>query len=222
MNAPYQNDDGPLADIPLGKVLALIGVQALSFVTIGAALWTLADRPLGTFVTTSLIETCQGLLLALALIAVFGALGRAFPRYAEWLVRSQARQYPFLKNRISITAIIFISLCAGIGEEALFRGGIQTVLGDYLPIPLALALAAALFALIHFAQPVISALIFVIGCLFGAVYWHTGSLLTVMIGHAVYDIYALWAVQETMHRLGVFDNPAQTPDSPHDTTGETP
>ena len=44
-----------------------------------------------------------------------------------------------------------------------------------------------------------------IGCLFGVVYWQTESLLTVMVAHAVYDVYALWALQNAMHELGVFD-----------------
>ena len=231
MNEPTAKGDDPFAGMSVSKVLSYVGLQAVFFTLIGVALWRLAGQPEFEFVTVSLGETVNGLLLAIALIGLSAGLAKAFPRYAEWLIRSQARNYSFLKNRISIGAIIFISLCAGIGEEALFRGGLQTLLGVYLPLPLALALASALFALIHFAQPLNSALIFVIGCLFGFVYWQTESLLTVMVAHAVYDVYALWALQKAMHELGVFDEEPTSPLPPGDenetlgantdTTGET-
>lgn len=225
----------PFDGMPVWKVLTYIGLQAVFFTTVGLALWRLAERELSDFVLYGAGEIFYGVLLAFVLITVSAALAKAFPRYAEWLIRSQARNYSFLKHRISIGAIIFISLCAGIGEEALFRGGLQTLLGDYLPYPHPVLLAALLFALIHFAQPLNSALIFVIGCLFGVVYWQTESLLTVMVAHAVYDVYALWALQNAMHELGVFDeeppeplskplppsDESETLGATRDTTGET-
>ncbi|MEM7688202.1 MAG: type II CAAX endopeptidase family protein [Pseudomonadota bacterium] len=226
----------PFADMPIWKVLTYIGLQATFFTALGVALWVIADGSQAPFIAFNWVETAHGLILAAALIAFSFAMAKAFPKYAEWLIRSQAANYSFLRHRISLGSIVFISLCAGIGEEALFRGGLQTLLGDHLPVPLALIVAAALFALIHFAQPLSSALIFAIGCLFGVIYWQTESLLTVMIGHAVYDIYALWALQEAMHELGVFEDASELeadqvlPDeaaretlaSTQDTKGESP
>lgn len=191
------------SDIPLPKLLFFVGLQAFAFTAIGGALWVTSGRAHDTFITLAPWEAGFGLALALVLIALSAGLARAFPGYARWLVRTQARSYPFLKRRIGIGAILFISVCAGLGEEALFRGGLQTLSGDYLPAPLAIALAAALFALIHFARPLNSALIFAIGCVFGGVYWASQSLLTVIVAHAVYDVYALWALQEALHRMGI-------------------
>ena len=234
MSASEGDQSDTMADMPLPKVLTLIGVQTAIFAALGLALWVFSGRPTSAFVTTSALEIGQGLALAAALIATSAGLARLFPRYVEWLVRSQASNYPFLKHGISIPAIVFISLCAGVGEEALFRGGLQTLLADHIPISAATALAALLFALIHFAKPLNSALIFAIGCLFGAIYWQTGSLLIVITGHAVYDVYALWSLQKEMHRLGVFDEPGSKtlpPDLAHETltsdihkntTGEIP
>ena len=58
--------------------------------------------------------------------------------------------------------------------------------------------------MVHFAKPLVAAIIFVIGVVFGCVYWITDSLLAVMVGHALYDVFALWYVQKEMHRLDVF------------------
>ncbi len=197
-------DKSDLADMPVSKVLTLTGFQTVCFAFIGAALWVIGDRSLESLVSFRAWEIGYGVALAGALIAFGMVLTRLFPDYADWLVRSQVRNYPFLKKRLSMPAIIFISICAGVGEEALFRGGVQVLLGDYMPMALAILTASTLFAAIHFAQPAISAIILVIGAIFGVFYWQTGSLLMVMIGHAIYDIYALWALQEGMHRLQVF------------------
>ena len=42
-----------------------------------------------------------------------------------------------------------------------------------------------------------------VGATFGAVYWLTGSLLAVMIGHALYDIWALKYLHGEFVRLGL-------------------
>lgn len=225
----------PAADIPVPKLLVFIGIQAFAFAAIGGAIWVASGRTRDDFVSFAAWEAGYGIALALALIALSAGLAWAFPGYARWLVRTQARNYSFLKQRIGLGAILFISLCAGLGEEALFRGGLQTLLGDHFSVPIAIALSSGLFALIHFAKPLNSALIFAIGCLFGGVYWATGSLLTVIVAHAVYDVYALWALQEALHRMGIFeeaevDTPAPLPaGAPRETSenqehnpGETP
>ncbi len=198
-----------LSNIPISKLMTLTGFQAACFTIIGLTLYQFSGRDLATFLSVAPWEIALGAALAGALIALGAALSRLFPDYADWLIRSQAGNYPFLKQRLSLAAITFISFCAGLGEEALFRGGVQLLLGDYLPVSLAILIASLMFALIHFAQPVISALILVIGTIFGVVYWYTGSLTAVIIGHAVYDVYALWALQEGMHRLRVFDDPSE-------------
>ena len=210
----------PFAGMPVWKVLASIGFQAVLFTSFGVALWVLAGRSYPDFVTFAWSEAANGVLLAFALIASSAMMAKAFPRYAEWVIRAQARTYGFLKNRISFSAIVFISICAGVGEEALFRGGLQTLLGEYTPLPLALIVSAAAFALIHFAQPAISALLFVIGCLFGWIYWQTGSLLTVMVGHTVYDVYAIWALRKAMHELNIFED-HRSPDLLEESERET-
>jgi membrane protease YdiL (CAAX protease family) len=64
---------------------------------------------------------------------------------------------------------------------------------------------------VHWAKPLVAFLIAVIGLIFAGAYLATGSLLAVMIGHAVYDVWALWFLQEEMHRLRVFDSSANEP-----------
>ena len=52
------------------------------------------------------------------------------------------------------------------------------------------------------AAALIGAIILVVGVIMGLVYWWTGSLLTVMIGHALYDVWALRRLHLEFIRLG--------------------
>ena len=88
--------------------------------------------------------------------------------------------------QLSIPAIVFISFCAGFGEELFFRGAIQYWLGIWI--------TAILFVLLHgYIQPknwkmsVFGVLLIVASASFGYLTTHVG-LLSAMVAHTVYDI----------------------------------
>ena len=195
-------------EISLSKAMVLLGLQAIGMIAIGGWLWSFSGREKAGFVTFTLPEVLQGLALGAALIGIALATFRGLPRISETLVRMQADTYAFLGPKLGMPAIVFISLCAGVGEEALFRGGLQTVLGDHVGAPLAILLSSAVFALIHLGKPVITVLLFVVGAIFGGVFWLSGSLLAVMIGHTLYDIWALRYLHREFLRLGLVGEPA--------------
>lgn len=190
-------------EITLGKAAILLAFQAIGMIALGGWLWSLSGREKAGFVTFSLPGVLQGLALGAVLIGIALAMFRGLPRISEMLVRMQAETYAFLGPKLGLPAIVFISLCAGVGEEALFRGGLQTFLGDHIGAPLAILLSSAAFALIHLGKPVITALLLMVGAIFGSVYWLTGSLLAVMLGHTLYDIWALRYLHREFLRLGL-------------------
>ncbi len=185
-------------------LLLLLTGQTLLFGAIGLGLWVFSGRPAQSFLTFGKDQLGNGVLLAGVLVVLAAVVYMGMPKVSEYLVQAQAKNFAFLEKPLPFPAIIWVSLGAGIGEEALFRGGVQTLAGDYVGAPLAIALAAGVFAIVHFAKPLIAAIIFAIGIVFGCVFWITGSLLTVMVAHALYDVFALWYVQKEMHRLRVF------------------
>ncbi len=199
----HPSDD--MAKMPMGKLLAVVCVQALVCTGLGVGLWVLSGRSITKFVTFAPIELGYGVAIAAAMIIAGLVIFKIFSGLGEQLIRDQAHSLAFLKNKLGFGPIIVLSLCAGVWEEALFRGGMLTLAGDYLPFWLALVGTSALFAAIHFAKARVAAFIFIIGCVFGLLYVSLESLLAVMIGHALYDVWAIWYVQDEMHRLGVFD-----------------
>ena len=95
--------------------------------------------------------------------------------------------------------IAVISLLAGVGEEALFRGALQdgiaevvrSQLGDQGAVWFALLVASLLFGLVHFITRTYALIAAVIGFYLGAVYLWSGSLIVPIAAHAIYDFFAL-------------------------------
>jgi membrane protease YdiL (CAAX protease family) len=91
----------------------------------------------------------------------------------------------------SIVQLAIISLCAGISEEAFFRGAVQGSLVDRVNVLLAVVLASALFGAFHLLTWTYAIIAAFIGAYLGLLWIWTGNLLTPMITHAVYDFAAL-------------------------------
>lgn len=176
--------------------------QAAVFTCLGLALWVYAGRAPAEFVVFEWRAVLEGLAMAAGLVAVAKLLFEGFQRLGDHLVRLQAGMFALLGRTPTLPVIVAISLTAGIGEEALFRGGVQTLAQGYVGPPVAIVIASAAFAVFHLAKPLITALLLAVGCLFGLGYWLTDSLLAVMIGHAVYDVWALRYLHRALDRLG--------------------
>lgn len=182
-------------------VLSVLAIQAGVFTAIGAFLWHWSGRPLGGFIDLDWRSALQGAAFGLAMIGLVATAFRLRPDFLEWTARLQARVGEVLGRTISLPVAVWISLCAGIGEEALFRGGLMPLATDTIGAPLAMVATSLAFALFHMAKPPIAAMLFAIGLVFAAVFWFTGSLMTVIVGHVVYDIWAIIALHRELARL---------------------
>jgi len=92
----------------------------------------------------------------------------------------------------SLAELALVSLLAGLGEELLFRGALQPVLG--------LPLASVLFALAHFITPTYALLTGVMGLYLGWLATASGTLWTPIVTHALYDFVAFLVVIRDVRR----------------------
>ncbi len=164
--------EGGLA--PLAILLGwLLGQPALS----GFA-WQARDAALGALATLPML----GLFL----------IGQTWPvgpfRGIKQFFDEQAR--PILAG-CTWPDLALISLAAGVGEEMLFRGVIQGLLGRWLGPRVGWGAASLLFGLLHPITPGYVVLATVMGAYLGGLWWFSGNLLTVMVAHALYDFIAL-------------------------------
>lgn len=87
--------------------------------------------------------------------------------------------------------LIVLSLVAGIGEEALFRGVLLGWLGKFMNPWLALGISGVLFGLGHLITPTYALLAGMLGCYLGFLVMSYDNLLVAIVAHALYDYVAL-------------------------------
>jgi membrane protease YdiL (CAAX protease family) len=152
--------------------------------------WALRQPPLADFawseeaVLTGLAATLP--MLALLAIGVRRPVG-PIRRIRDFFDRELA---PILEG-CEWPDLALISVAAGVGEEMLFRGVLQGSLARALNPAAAIALASALFGLLHPVSATYVLLAAFLGAYLGFVWLASGNLLTVIVAHAVYDFVAL-------------------------------
>ena len=94
----------------------------------------------------------------------------------------------------SVAQLALLAVAAGVSEEVLFRGVVQTGLARAVPAGLALIMASTAFGLVHFASRAYAVVAGVIGVYLGTLLLVQGSLVSPIITHALYDFVALLCV----------------------------
>jgi membrane protease YdiL (CAAX protease family) len=107
------------------------------------------------------------------------------------LVRLVNQQVRPLFAGCSVPELVLVSALAGVGEEAFFRGVLQSTLADHVPGWMALIVTAAAFGLAHLLTREYAIVAGLVGLYLGATLLLSGNLLVPMLAHGLYDLVAL-------------------------------
>ncbi len=187
------------------KLLAFLVLQQGLFLAAGIGLWAWAGGSPGDFVRFGWLDGVIGVALAAGMSGAIALLFTALPSLGDRVVKEQARTIFSTERPYSFAAILVISFSAGIGEEALFRGGVQVLLGGWLPAWAAILAATALFTVAHPGTRTLMGFVAAIGLVLALAYHWSGSLLAVMIAHTLFDVFACLWNQRALRRLGHWD-----------------
>ncbi len=128
------------------------------------------------------------------LLAVY-AMGRSRrPAFRELLRISRGFVRDYL-SPISLPAIALLSVAAGLGEELLFRGLIQTALSERLGLVAALLTTSLVFALLHAVTRAYAFYAFLLSLYLGVLFAAAGSIAAPIVTHAVYDAVLLYVLE---------------------------
>lgn len=153
-------------------------------------------------VRLDLKSAAMGAVAGLLLLAAAAAVTESSLPFAVQMRRDIDRLLHLFRGA-TLADFLLISMLAGLGEEALFRGLLQTWLTEHLGFPLAVLLSAVAFGTAHYISRAYVVFTAVLGLLFGALYFWSGNLAIPMIAHAVYDFAALCFVyRDTRRRHG--------------------
>ena len=100
----------------------------------------------------------------------------------------------------SLVDLAIVSALAGIGEEALFRGFLQTALAGRLGTWTAVAVAGVLFGLAHFVSLTYAVYAALVGVYLGALMVLSDNLLVPVLVHALFDFVALAYLVHSVQR----------------------
>jgi membrane protease YdiL (CAAX protease family) len=165
----------------------------------------------------------RGSLVTLPMLAVF-----------FWLVHSSRATLRRLRRQVesligemfptaSVAQFALVAMLAGVGEELLFRGVLQTLLVQWTTPWIGLAISSVLFGLAHALSKLYFALATLIGLCFGWLVLEYDDLVAPIIAHSLYDFVALYylsqrAKQATTANTGIGPPPdgVEIEDAVHD------
>ena len=143
-----------------------------------------------------------GAILGAALFILMALVGLFLQRYVFSYLELM-RELRQLFKSLNWLTIIVISIMAGVSEELLFRGVLQSYLIEKSSVLLGIVASSALFGLMHFFNKLYILLTFIVSLFLGWLYYFTGSLLLVVVLHAVYDVLAFGALVKFPGILGL-------------------
>lgn len=142
------------------------------------------------------LGTVLSLPLAVGVIVITETKWRPFGR-----IREDFDRIIELFTNCTILDVAILSALAGIGEEALFRGVLQTFLAGLMHPAIAIAIASVIFGACHPISPGYALGAALIGAILGALYQSTGNLLAPILVHGLYDFALLvYAIRVALPR----------------------
>ena len=185
MNHPHENDDdgGPeFATV----IIATVGLGGLAFL-----LSFLLQTPLGPQASLDPNAFLIGVIATLPPVAFLWWFSNTDNAVFAAFRRSQIEFFAKMDMAFTPPRIVLMAITAGVAEEMLFRGVLQTWLANHLPLAIALLLSSAVFGLLHMRTLLYAVIAGVIGLYLGIIFVLTENLLAPMTAHALYDYAAL-------------------------------
>ena len=177
-------------DDPKTLFVALAGTAGLG--VIAYLLSILTQTPLAPQFRWSLQDFLIGVAGAAPPIALLAWFMTTSQKTLARFRQSQIDFFSQIGFRFTLPRIVVMSLFAGVFEELLFRGVLQTGLAKVVPLAVAILLSNLIFGAVHWRTALYATLAGLIGVWIGVFFAFTGNLLTPMTTHAVYDLAALY------------------------------
>jgi len=206
LSSSKNEDTNSLADDPLfswGSVLAVVGGQSVLVVCaiIAANFLNVPNYGLGQGFLLNEASLQYGILSTLPLFGLAYVLDFAEDSIPQLQDVTKATQRSVIalmggtrKPLIALGISVLMGSAAGLGEEMLFRGILQTKLSENFGDIFALSSSAVIFGLLHAVTPLYAALAFVASLFFGELYLSSHNLAVPIVCHGLYDVGALlWA-----------------------------
>ncbi len=176
-----------------GFRLAVLVEGGLGLVAIGLA-WLFGISLRDQFAATRL-EIAEGamfgIVAVLPMLVTFAWLAQSSTKCLADLHRFVQQLVRELFSRATIFELAVIATLAGVSEELLFRGVLQTVIGQWTAPIIGLVVASLVFGAFHAMSLLYFALATIIGMYLGSLLLRFDDLTIPIVAHSLYDFVAL-------------------------------
>ena len=156
--------------------------------------WLLKSPPLATFHFDGR-GALLGVAATLPLLAMFWLCMKCPWRPLANIAKIVDEMIATLFQNCRVMELAILAALAGLGEEMLFRGVVQTMaaaeIGGPYGVAIGLAVSAFLFGMFHCITPTYAILAGLIGLYLGGLWLLCGNLLAPVVAHGLYDFFAL-------------------------------
>jgi membrane protease YdiL (CAAX protease family) len=206
-----------------GFAMAVVVEGGLALAALGIAAFfriPLRDQLVSSTIPWHL-RVVRGVLVTIPMLAAFWWLVhssrttlRELRQQVEWLIREM---FP----TSSIPQFALVAILAGVGEELLFRGALQTLIGRWTTPVFGLVITSVLFGLAHALSKLYFVFATVIGLCFGWLVLRYNDLVTPMVAHSLYDFIALVYLSKRTTSAGRSSSPGNVTGSAQDSNSNS-
>ena len=164
---------------------------------LGIAVAWLADLPIWGKLQLGQLAMLQGFAATLPMLVLLVVVTRSGWQPLVELRRQVDALTEALFSQCTLWDLAAVSLAAGVGEEVLFRGALQSLAEGWMQPVAALAVVSLLFGLVHALSVTYFVLATLVGFYLGWLALATGSLIPPIIAHGLYDFFALWYLRKS-------------------------
>jgi CAAX protease family protein len=176
-----------------GFRLAVIVESALGIAALGLAklLGVSLGEQFAAEPTALIYDVLLGVVATLPMLAMFWAMLDSRWQPLVELKLQVRRMVGELFPQASVMQLALIAVLAGVGEELLFRGVLQTAIGQWTAPLVGLVVASLVFGALHAVTWLYFALATVIGAYLGWLLIEFHDLAVPIVAHGLYDFIAL-------------------------------
>lgn len=168
---------------------AIIGTLIIGAAAFGLSL--LLNTPLGPQIKLSVDDVLLGVIATLPpVVFLWWFSNTDHPALADFR-NSQIEFFSKIGFEFTPPRIVAMAIGAGVCEELLFRGVVQTWLAEFSPIVVAIIASNIIFGLLHMRTALYAIIAGGVGVYFGVLHALTDNLIAPMVAHGLYDAVAL-------------------------------
>jgi len=170
-------------------LIIISGTALMGLASIGLSF--VFNTPLGPQLTLDINAVLIGIIATTPLAAFLWWFSNTTLEHFAAFRRSQIKFFSEVGFTFTPRRIALMAIAAGISEELLFRGVLQTWGAAFAPELLVIIVTNALFGMMHMRTALYALIAGLVGMYLGVLYMLTDNLLAPIAAHALYDAVAL-------------------------------